>query len=288
VKPDTPTTADSAQLAHYLVVIPTYNERENIEAIIDRVLALDAAFRVLVVDDNSPDGTGKLVDRLSAENDRVCILHRPAKAGLGPAYIAGFRAALATDADIILQMDADFQHNPADLVRLARALDEADVSIGSRRTSGGGSERWPWYRRLISSGGSFLARTVLAPPVRDMTSGFKAFRRSVLETVPLESVKANGFAFQIEMTYLCHQYGFRLVEVPITFGDRLAGQSKMGTGIVVEALWTLARLRLQSIVRPGRLFPRAGLQRPSGHLGAPGHQPVPDGGKEDPKAHPNG
>jgi dolichol-phosphate mannosyltransferase len=235
------------------VVIPTYNERENIEAILHRVLALDPAFHILVVDDGSPDGTGRIVDAIAATTPRVRILHRTAKSGLGPAYLAGFRAVLATNAQVVLQMDADFQHNPDDLLRLAAALRDADVSIGSRRTAGGGSERWPWYRDAISAGGSLMARWILAPPVRDVTSGFKAFRRRVLETLPLESVKANGFAFQIEMTYLCHQYGFRIAEVPITFGDRTAGESKMGTGIIIEALWTLARLRLQSLVRPGRL-----------------------------------
>jgi dolichol-phosphate mannosyltransferase len=281
----TPHTRNSIRC---LVVIPTYNERENIEAIIDRVLALDEAFNVLVVDDGSPDGTGKIVDEIAGRNQRVCVLHRTTKEGLGPAYLAGFRAALSTDADVILQMDADFQHNPDDLVRLLAALDHADVSIGSRRTTGGGSERWAWYRRLISSGGSLLARTVLAPPVRDMTSGFKAFRRHVLETLPLDRVRANGFAFQIEMTYLCHRYGFRLREVPITFGDRAAGQSKMGPGILLEALWTLARLRLQDIVRPGGRFTAPGRRPSAGQGPAARHEPVDGGRQEDPQRHPDG
>lgn len=234
----------------FLVVTPTYNERETIETVITQVLALDPGFAILIVDDGSPDGTGAIVEAIAQRNDRVRIIHRPSKLGLGSAYLTGFRAALTTDAEVILQMDADLQHNPADLPRLLEALDDADVAIGSRRADGGGSEGWSWQRRLISAGGSLLARTILAHPVRDMTSGFKAFRRHVLATLPLETVRANGFAFQIEMTYLCHRYGFRIKEVPITFSDRVAGRSKMDSGIIIEALLTLARLRLQSFICP--------------------------------------
>lgn len=226
------------------LVLPTYNEAENLGPFLDAVLPkLPEDARVLVVDDDSPDGTGKLADRIAEENERVRVLHRTTKEGLGPAYIAGFREALAHGAELILEMDADFSHDPAYLPRLLEAAQRADLVIGSRYVEGGGVSDWSALRRGISRGGSTYARLVLGVAVRDLTGGFKCFRREVLETIDLDAVDARGYAFQIEVTYRALKAGFKVVEVPIVFRDRQVGSSKMDGSIVLEAIWRVPRLR---------------------------------------------
>jgi dolichol-phosphate mannosyltransferase len=237
------------------LVLPTYNEAENLEAFLAAALPkLPADARVLVVDDSSPDGTGKLADRLAAEDERVRVLHRTRKEGLGPAYIAGFREALAQGAELILEMDADFSHDPAYLPRLLEAAQRADLVIGSRYVEGGGVSDWSALRRGISRGGSAYARLVLGVGVRDLTGGFKCFRREVLETIDLDAVDARGYAFQIEVTYRTLQAGFKVVEVPIVFRDRQAGTSKMDGSIVLEAIWRVPQMRFgdRQRLHPGR------------------------------------
>ena len=203
--------------------------------------------RVLVIDDSSPDGTGELADRLAAELGFVDVLHRPRKEGLGPAYLAGFRRALAAGAELIVEMDCDFSHDPADVPRLLDAADQADLVLGSRYVPGGGIENWGLVRRLISSGGSLYARLLLGVPVRDLTGGFKVFRREALEAIPLNRVHSRGYAFQIELTYRAIRRGFRVVEVPIRFVDREVGGSKMSRAIVLEAIWKVPLLRLAAL-----------------------------------------
>ena len=227
------------------LVLPTYNEAENLEPLVAAALAnLPDSARVLVVDDNSPDGTGQLADRLAAAEARIEVLHRARKEGLGPAYVAGFRQALDAGASRILEMDSDFSHDPADLGRLLAATETADVAIGSRYVPGGGVENWSALRQGISRGGSAYARLVLGLPIRDLTGGFKCFRREVLEAIDLDAISARGYAFQVEMTYRAAQLGFRVVEVPITFRERRAGASKMSRSIVLEAAWRVPQLRL--------------------------------------------
>ncbi|HEX6206278.1 MAG TPA: polyprenol monophosphomannose synthase [Solirubrobacterales bacterium] len=226
------------------LVLPTYNEAENLEPLVAAALAnLPDTARVLVVDDNSPDGTGDLADRLRAEEPRIEVLHRTQKEGLGPAYIAGFRHALAAGADRILEMDSDFSHDPADLPRLLAATEEADVAIGSRYVSGGGVENWSRVRQAISRGGSTYARALLGLPIRDLTGGFKCFRREVLEAIDLDAIGSRGYAFQVEMTYRAIELGFRVAEVPIVFHERRAGASKMSRSIVLEAAWMVPKMR---------------------------------------------
>jgi dolichol-phosphate mannosyltransferase len=233
-----------------LVVLPTYNERENIEAILKAILAQAADIDVLVVDDNSPDGTGHIIDRLVEAEPRIHVLHRAGKLGLGTAYIEGFLWALARDFEYVFEMDADFSHDPADLLRLRAAVvsGEADASVGSRWVPGGGTRNWSFLRTFISRGGSFYARLILSTPVRDLTSGFKCFSRRVLEHLDLQTVRSNGYAFQVEMNYRCYLHGFRVAEVPILFVDRRVGKSKMGSHIVTEAMLVVLRLRLQTLL----------------------------------------
>jgi dolichol-phosphate mannosyltransferase len=236
--------SESADTGAAWLILPTYNEAENIEAFVEAVRAkLPAAAHVLIVDDNSPDGTGRIADRIAAENENVSVLHRPLKEGLGPAYIAGFRRALAAGADLILEMDSDFSHDPAYLPRLLDAAQRADLVIGSRYVPGGGVGEWGAVRRAISRGGSSYARLVLGVDVQDLTGGFKCFRREVLEAIDLDSIQARGYAFQVEMTYRAVQKGFRVVEVPIVFHDRRIGSSKMSRSIVAEAIWRVPLLR---------------------------------------------
>jgi dolichol-phosphate mannosyltransferase len=227
------------------LVLPTYNEAGNLEPIVAQSLAeLPDDARVLVVDDASPDGTGAIADRLAAERpDRIEVLHRTGKRGLGPAYIAGFRRALAGGAGLVLEMDADFSHDPADLPRLLAAAERADLAIGSRYVLGGRVEAWSPSRRLLSRGGSAYARHVLGLDVRDLTGGFKCFRREVLEAIDLDRVDSRGYAFQVEMTFRAARRGFRLVEVPIVFHDRREGASKMTAAIAAEAAWRVPWLR---------------------------------------------
>jgi dolichol-phosphate mannosyltransferase len=203
--------------------------------------------RVLVIDDNSPDGTGELADRFARELDYVDVLHRPRKEGLGPAYIDGFRRALAEGAERIFELDCDFSHDPADVPRLLAASEEADLAIGSRYVTGGQTRNWGALRRAISSGGSLYARVLLSVGIRDLTAGFKCYRREVLERIDLDAIDSRGYAFQIETTYRTLRAGFRVVEVPITFVDREAGGSKMSRSIVLEAIWKVPALRLAAI-----------------------------------------
>jgi dolichol-phosphate mannosyltransferase len=227
------------------LVLPTYNEAENVEEIATAALAsLPRGSRLLVVDDGSPDGTGEIADRIAAAEPAVEVLHRTVKEGLGPAYIAGFRHALAAGAGLVLEMDADFSHDPADLPRLiAAARGGADLAIGSRYVGGGGVAGWTASRKLISRGGSAYARLLLGVRVKDLTGGFKCFRREVLEAIDFDSIQARGYAFQVEMTYRAIQAGFKVVEVPIVFRDRQAGSSKMDRSIVAEAVWRVPLLR---------------------------------------------
>jgi dolichol-phosphate mannosyltransferase len=227
------------------VCLPTYNERENVERMVRALHPLGV--HVLVIDDNSPDGTGEIADRLSRELDGVFVLHRPRKEGLGPAYLAGFRRALDEGAELILEMDCDFSHDPADVPRLLAAAEEADLVLGSRYVQGGGTENWGLVRRFISRSGSLYAQILLRAPVRDLTGGFKCYRRAVLEALPLDEIHSKGYAFQIETTYRTLRKGFRVREVPIMFVDRLEGGSKMSRTIVVEGFWKVPLLRLQAL-----------------------------------------
>jgi dolichol-phosphate mannosyltransferase len=228
------------------LVLPTYEEASNLEPIVAAVReSLPAGARILVVDDNSPDGTGDIADRLAAESSDLSVLHRPEKQGIGPAYVAGFRHALAGGADLVAQMDADFSHDPADLPRLLEAAGSADLVLGSRYVAGGGVREWGPLRRAISRGGSAYARALLGVSVRDLTGGFKVFRRRVLESIDLEAISAVGYAFQVETTFRAIRAGFDVVEVPITFSDRRVGESKMSSGIVVEAALQVPAMRLR-------------------------------------------
>ncbi|MFI4991149.1 MAG: polyprenol monophosphomannose synthase [Solirubrobacterales bacterium] len=242
------------------LILPTYNEAENIEAIVSAAggaLAgatadgsLGGAFRILIVDDGSPDGTGQIADRLEGEHDWVQVLHRAEKNGIGPAYLAGFRHALDHGAGYVMEMDSDFSHDPADLARLLAAADRdrpdsADLVLGSRYVDGGGVSDWGRLRRFISEGGSTYSRWVLGLKVRDLTGGFKCFRREVLEAIHFDSVRSQGYAFQVELTYRAVRAGFRVAELPIVFRDRQLGQSKMSWRIAAEAMWLVPRLRFR-------------------------------------------
>jgi dolichol-phosphate mannosyltransferase len=232
------------------VCLPTYDERENLELMLralGEVLGPDD--RVLVIDDDSPDGTGRIAESLKGELGFVDVLHREKKEGLGRAYIAGFGWALEHGAELVLEVDCDFSHNPADVPRLIEAAADAagggaDLVLGSRYVPGGGTRNWSRIRRLISTGGSFYARTILHIPIRDLTGGFKCYRRAVLETIELDTISARGYAFQIETTYRTIRAGFRVVEIPIVFADREVGGSKMGKSIVLEAIWKVPLLKL--------------------------------------------
>ena len=234
-----------------LVIIPTYNERENLPLIVPDVLARDIRLSVLVVDDNSPDGTGRLAAGLAEANPRVHVLHRPSKDGLGRAYLAGFQWALERDYDRIFEMDADFSHNPKYLPELLKASENTDVVLGSRYISGVNVINWPIKRLLLSYYANVYARLVTGLPVRDSTGGFKCFRREVLKAINLDSVHSNGYAFQIEMSFRAWKKGFRIREIPIVFTDREQGHSKMSKRIVREAVWMVPKLRLMSLF--GRL-----------------------------------
>jgi dolichol-phosphate mannosyltransferase len=227
------------------LVLPTYQEADNIEAIVAAAREhLPRPRQLLIVDDSSPDGTGRIADRLADEHDDVAVLHRDRKEGIGPAYVAGFTAALAGGAELVAQMDADFSHDPADLPRLLEAARDADVVLGSRYVPGGGVSDWGRGRRLISRGGSAYARALLGVGIQDLTGGFKVFHRRVLEAIDLETVPSHGYAFQVETTYRALRAGFRVVEVPIVFRDRRVGQSKMTGRIVLEAALRVPMMRL--------------------------------------------
>ena len=226
-----------------IVVVPTYNEAQNVEPLIDAVLAQGPSFEVLIVDDASPDGTGALVQARAEREPRVHLLSRGGKLGLGTAYVDGFREAVRLGADLVVQMDCDLSHDPAALPGLVEAAEKADLVIGSRYVAGGRTRGWPWYRRLVSEGTSLACRALLGLPVHDVTGGFKCWRRQVLEALPLEEVRCRGFAFQIEMNYLCWRQGYSIAEVPVTFVNRQRGRSKMSLAIGLETaalLWRLA------------------------------------------------
>lgn len=235
-----------------VVIIPTYNEKENIAAIIDAVMHLEHQFDVLVVDDNSPDGTASIVkEKMTKMPDRLFILERPGKQGLGTAYIAGFKWALAHGYEYIIEMDADFSHNPADLMRLyqATAIDGADVAIGSRYCKGVNVVNWPMGRILMSYYASKYVRIVTGMPIADTTAGFVCYRRRVLEALPLDEIRFKGYAFQIEMKFTAYKYGFKIVEVPIVFTNRVLGTSKMNSSIFGEAMFGVLRLRKESLFK---------------------------------------
>jgi dolichol-phosphate mannosyltransferase len=230
------------------VVVPTYNEAANLPLIVPQILAQDQRLDVLIVDDNSPDGTGQLADQMVAADSRVHVLHRPGKGGLGKAYIAGFRWALERDYELVFEMDADFSHDPKFLADFLRAVEDADLVVGSRYKTGVNVINWPISRLLLSLGANQYARWITGLPIIDSTGGFKCFRRKVLQAIDLERVRSNGYAFQIEMSFRAWKKGFRLVEIPIVFTDRIEGQSKMNKRIVREAIWMVWWLRLKGLV----------------------------------------
>jgi dolichol-phosphate mannosyltransferase len=236
-----------------VVCLPTYNERENLEQMVGALgEVLDTSQDgVLVIDDSSPDGTGEIADRLARELPWVSVLHRERKEGIGPAYIAGFRRLLAEGAELILEMDCDFSHDPADVPRLIEAVEDADLVLGSRYVEGGGTENWGLLRRFVSRGGCLYAQILLGVHVRDLTGGFKCFRRQALEAIDLDAIAARGYGFQIETTYRVLRKGLRVREIPIRFVERRAGASKMTGSIVAEAMWKVPALRLRALT--GRL-----------------------------------
>jgi len=247
------------------LIIPTFNEAENLEAIVEAARErLPASRRILIVDDSSPDGTGRIADRLAAENDEVEVLHRAVKEGLGPAYLAGFRPALDQGAERVIQMDADFSHDPDDLTRLLEASSEADLAVGSRYVPGGGVTEWGPLRRFVSREGSAYARAILRVPVNDLTSGFKCWRREALDAIDFDLVQSRGYAFQIEMTYRAIRAGLRVTEVPIIFRDRRVGNSKMTRAIFVEAIWRVPLLRLRVRGSGQRRISSRTTRRPAG------------------------
>jgi dolichol-phosphate mannosyltransferase len=231
------------------VVIPTYNEADSIGTLIERVLALGSRYHVLVVDDSSPDGTGRTVEALAAaEPERVQLLTRSRKEGIGRAYVAGFDVALRSDAELIAQMDADLSHDPNDLVRLVAATEDADLALGSRYVPGGDTAGWPRHRKLISRVGGRYARTVLGVPIQDLTGGFKVYRRAALEALDIDHISSDGYVFQIETTYKTILNRYRVVEVPIHFVDRVAGKSKLSRRIVIEAMVVVWKLKFQHLL----------------------------------------
>ena len=237
------------QATQVTVVVPTYNELDNLEALVGAVLV--HGYRVLVVDDGSPDGTGHLADRIAKTQQLVSVLHRPAKEGLGPAYAAGFKQARAQGAEVVCEMDADFSHDPSDLPRLVQAVTagNADLAIGSRYVSGGSTPDWPLFRRLLSKGGNLYARLMLGLSVRDSTAGFRAFRVGPLATLEPETCQASGYGFQVEMAWRAAQQGLRIVEIPIVFRDRVYGESKMKGRIVIEAMWLVTKWGARRVLR---------------------------------------
>lgn len=240
-----------------LAVIPTYNERATLPEVLTRVLHTPGDLHVLVVDDNSPDGTGEIADEFAATNDRVHVLHRPGKSGLGPAYRAGLGWGLEQGYDVLIEMDADLSHDPGHLPELVAATAHADLVLGSRYVPGGGTENWPWHRRALSSGGNRYVRAVTGMPVRDATSGFRAFRRAVLEEIHLADLASDGYSFQLETVLLAWRAGFEIDEVPITFVERRAGASKISRSIILEALWRVLVWGRRGPRRAGTRHPRS-------------------------------
>ena len=242
---------------HAMVVIPTYNERENITLLVERIVALEADIQIVIVDDNSPDGTGAIADQLAARLPGVHVIHRPSKQGLGTAYMTGFGYALRAGAEYIFEMDADSSHDPACLPEFLALMDRYDVVIGSRYCKGLAVVNWSLRRLALSLAANLYARRMTGLPLSDCTSGFKCFRRAVLEQIDLSQVYSNGYAFQVEMNYRAQRLGFRLGETPIIFYDRHSGKSKMSTKIAREAFWHIFKMRVGSVVRPVRFAPRS-------------------------------
>ena len=232
-----------------LIIVPTYNELENISRLLPELMALSPDIRVLVVDDNSPDGTGKLADEMAAENERISVLHRSGKLGLGSAYVAGFKYAIRQDVDCVFEMDADFSHDPAMIPRFIEQIESSDVVIGSRYISGINVVNWPMSRLLLSYFANLYTRVVTGMTIRDATSGYKCFRREVLENIDLDDVRSDGYAFQIEMNFRCWRKGYRMREIPIIFVDRRSGTSKLSRGVIGEAVWIVWWLRLLRLLR---------------------------------------
>ena len=232
-----------------LIIVPTYNEFENIRRLLPELMALGPDIRVLVVDDNSPDGTGRLADELAAENERISVLHRPGKLGLGSAYVAGFKYAIQQDVDCVFEMDADFSHDPAMIPKFIEQIESCDVVIGSRYISGINVVNWPMSRLLLSYFANIYTRVITGMTIRDTTSGYKCFRREVLENLDLDDVRSDGYAFQIEMNFRCWRKGYRIREIPIIFVDRRSGTSKLSQGVINEAVWIVWWLRLQRLFR---------------------------------------
>jgi dolichol-phosphate mannosyltransferase len=238
---------DSGVPRRCLVIIPTYNERSNLPGLVTEVLARDESLDILIVDDNSPDGTGRLADEIAAENHRVCVIHRKGKLGLGSAYIEGFKYALKEGYDCVFEMDADFSHNPEYLNDFLEAAEENHVVIGSRYLRGVNVVNWPMLRLIISYCAGIYTRLITGLPIRDPTSGFKCFRREALEAIDLDRIYSDGYSFQIEMNYWCWRKGFRIREIPIIFIDRNSGASKMNRRIIIEAIFIVWWLRIQSL-----------------------------------------
>ncbi len=234
-------------MKHSLIIIPTYNEADNVSKIIPEVLAQNEGFNVLIVDDNSPDGTAALVKEMQSTNQHIHILERPGKQGLGTAYVAGFKYALSHGFDFIFEMDADFSHDPKSLVQLFEKAKEYDLVIGSRYISGVNVVNWPMRRLILSYSANLYTRIITGLPIKDATAGFKCYRRAVLESFDLDSIKSNGYSFQIETNYLTWKHGFRVCEVPIVFTDRREGVSKMSKHIVYEAAWMVWKLKLRDL-----------------------------------------
>jgi len=239
----------SSMSSKTLVIVPTYNERENLPALADRLLKLPIPVDLLVVDDNSPDGTGRLADELAAQHPSIHVLHRSEKNGLGRAYIAGFQWALARDYEFIMEMDGDFSHDPAEIPNFVRAAEHADLVLGSRYTNGIRVINWPLQRLMLSMGAALYVKLVTGMPVNDPTGGFKCFRRRALQSIDLNAVRSNGYSFQIEMTHKIWRQGMRIGEVPIVFTDRFQGSSKMSRKIVYEAIWITWSLWFQNGLR---------------------------------------
>lgn len=245
------------------MILPTYNEAGTIAEVIERVLAASSDVSVLVVDDGSPDGTGKIVDALASGDPRIRILHRPTKAGLGPAYIAGFKDALTQGYDVMVQMDSDLSHDPADVARLLVAITDADVAICSRYVPGGSTANWSRAREILSHGANFYARTLLRFDMQDATSGFRCYRRAVMETIPWEQIRSEGYGFQLEVAWRAWADGFTIVEVPIVFTERREGESKMSRAIILEAAFSVLGWAVKRVRRPAEPHPRSvSAQRP--------------------------
>jgi dolichol-phosphate mannosyltransferase len=234
-------------MKHSLIIIPTYNEADNVAKIIPEVLAQDEGFNVLIVDDNSPDGTAKLVKEMQRTNVRIHLIERTSKLGLGTAYVAGFKYALAHGFDFVFEMDADFSHDPNMLVKLLATAEDFDLVIGSRYISGVNVVNWPMRRLILSYSANLYTRIITGLPVKDATAGFKCYRRAVLESFDLDSIKSNGYSFQIETNYLAWKHGFRICEIPIVFTDRREGVSKMSKHIVYEAAWMVWKLKFRGV-----------------------------------------